>query len=246
MKKMWSEGTIALFKIKNTDMIGLTPYTTQTYNMYDFPEEIELINKKNLPFIPNGKLVVNKDVVIGWIQANHRSVKEIVEYYIERIVQVDMVINTNLQTHKLPFIVGVSPEDHDKAQDILDRIINNEVGVFLDADNLNIIKTLSTTTPYIIDKLYNYRTSLENELLTYLGLDNNISNENRMLVDQINANNEMINANQNSLLSNLKNLFDTSNEVLGTNLSVEATVKPVISIYDNAISTREEINEEGN
>lgn len=235
MRKFWDTGTVAAFKIKNTDEIGLTQWATMKWNMYDFPEEVQLINKWNVPFMPSTPQIVNKDVVLGWIQANHKPISFMVNHYIDRMVEVDMVINTNLTVHKLPFLIGVTPADVKKANDIIDRILNDEAVIFMDAEDINLLNSVSTNAPYIIDKLYSYRTSLENELLTYLGIDNILENveRERMLVDEVNANNESINANQEAMLANLKYFTDKVNEVLGFTISVEPTVKPVQSVYDN-------------
>ena len=234
MKQFWAVGTVASFPIKHTDEIGFAPYATQKYNMYDFPEVVQIINKKQLPFFPVGNQVVKKDVVIGWIQSNHKSINDIVNYYIDRLVTVEMVINTNLQVSKLPWLIGVTPTDIQKAQDIVDRILNDEPVIFADVDDLNMIKSVVTNTPYIIDKLYMYKTSIENELLTCLGLDNVISQRGaeRLIVDQVNANNAVINANQESFLRHLQVFVDEINEAFGVSFSVEATHKPVESVYD--------------
>lgn len=227
MRKFWDTGTVAAYKEKHTDEIAFTQWALQKYNMYDFPEVVMLINKWNVPNMPKTPQTVDEDVVLGWIQANHKPIKEIVTSYINRLVDVDMVINTNLITHKLPFLIGVSPEDKDKAEAVTTEILNDEPVIFMDANDVNMINNVTSATPYIIDKLYSYRTSLENELLTYLGIDNAMlpSNSDRLLVDQVNANNQAINTNQQSLLDNLNAFCDKISEVLGITISVEPTVR---------------------
>ena len=244
MRKFWAEGTVAAFPISHSGEIGFTGYATQRYNMYDFPEVVMLINKWNVPFMPSTPQQVGKGAVLGWIQSNHKPIRLIVDYYIDRMVQVEMVINTNLQTSKMPFVVGITPTDVQKAQDILDRILNDEVAVFMDADELNLVKSLVTSTPYIIDKLYAYKTSLENELLTFLGIDNAMSDDtkDRLIVDQVNANNAIININQEGSLANLKTFVKEINEAFGTQISVEPTNKPVYSVHEGG-DNHDEISE---
>ena len=243
MKQFWAVGSIAAFKIKHLDEVGFAPYAVQRYNMYDFPEEVILINKRNIPLIPSGVKVVQKDVILGWIQPNHKPIMDIVNHYIERITSVEMVINTNLQLSKMPFGVGISPEDKEKAMDIVDRILNDEVVVFMDFQSLNMVQSLTTNTPYIIDKLYSYKVSLENELLTYLGLDNSgttsNSHEQRMLVDEVNSNNAVINANQESFQKNIENFLDAIEEILGIKITVQPAHKPVASVHEEPERERE-------
>lgn len=242
MKQFWALGTVAAFKIKHTDELGFCPYTVQKWNYNDFPEQVMLVNKWNVPFIPYTPQTVNEDVVIGWIQANHQGIRMIVDSYVSRMVAVDMVINTNLFAHKMPVLIGITPEDIKKAQDVIMRIENDEPSIFMDAGKINSLKALVNGSPYIIDKLYSYRTSLENELLTYLGMDNASfeANKERSLVDEVNANNAVINANQECMLWNLEKFAERINEVFGTNISVEPTVKPVESVYDKNNETTSE------
>lgn len=248
MRKFWATGTIAAFKIKNTDEIGLCQWVANKWNMYDLPEEIQLINKWNLPFFPKENQVVNKDVVIGWITPNHKPVREVVDFYADRMATVDMVINTNLQVHKLPFLVAVNPENTERAKDILNRVLNNEVAVFTDIDDISLLQVFSTKAEYIIDKLYSYKAELESELLTILGIDNPIVDAQNVLqnitVDQENSNNALINASQETMKSCLKEFFDKVKEVLGYTVTFETTMKPVQSIHEENRNINEETEDE--
>lgn len=227
MKKLWSTGTVAAFKIKNLDVLGFAPYAELGWNMYDFPEEVTLINEHGVPFIPNTPQVVNKDVVLGWAQFNQKPVKEIVEYYIDRMTQVDMVINTNVELHKMPYLIGVDPADKEKLEDVVDRILSNELVVFTDLESAQLVKALATQPQYIIDKLHAYGIQLENELLTYLGFDNSGNSEKAttMLLDEINANNVVINASSDQFKTCVNNFCDRIKEVFGIEISAELKAK---------------------
>ncbi len=239
-RRLWTDGTVAAWPIPRVNEVGFSQYATQYYNMYDLPNAVLLINKWQVPFMPKGPQIVNQDVVLGWIFTNHKPVKMAIDHYVDRIVQVEMVINTNLQVHKMPFVVGITPEDKEKARDILDRILNDEVAVFMDAEDLNLIKSFATATPYIIDKLYNYKKNLETELLTILGIDNAMidSTQDRQLLDAVNANNSIITLSQIGMLENLKDFCQRIKEHLNVEISVEPRLKPVNSVH-------EEINDVG-
>ena len=236
MKKLWAYGTIAAFKIKNLDILGYAPYAAYGWNMYDFPEEVTLINERGVPFIPNTTQVVDKDVVLGWIQFNQKPIKEIVEYYIDRMVQVDMVINTNIELHKMPYLIAADAQDKDKLEDLVSRILNNELVVFADLESVNLIKSLATQPQYIIDKLHAYRIQLENELLTYLGFDNSGNSEKAttMLLDEINANNVVINASADQFKTCIDNWCKRIKEVFG----VEITAKLKAEQAEESLESR--------
>lgn len=246
MRQFWGVGSVACFSIKNINEPGFAPFAAVNYNMYDFPANAQLINKRGVPFIPSGTLTVGKEVVLGWAQPNHKPISFIVQSYVDRMVQVDMVINTNLQVHKMPFVLGVTPADKQKAEDLLDRILNNEIGVFMDPEELNMIKSFVFNTPYIIDKLYAFRTSLENELLTFLGLDNAISDDtkDRLIVDQVNANNAVINANRETILDSIKQWLEEIKTVFNFDITVENSNEISVSVHDKLTSKEEEVEKD--
>ena len=233
MKKFWSDGTVSAFKIKGIDELGFAPYAVSSYTMYDTPSTVNLINERNVPFIPKGSLTVNQDVVLGWIQRNHKSIYTIVSYYVERLVEVEMVINTNLQVNKLPLLIGVTPSDKENAEHLVNKILNDEVAIFANLDELNLVKTLSNGSQYILDKLYAFKNNIESELLTYLGIDNSQIDVDKLAVDQINANNEMINSNAEGYLNELNKFCKRISQILNKTISVELTHNRVMSEHAN-------------
>ena len=234
MRKFWSDGQIAAKQIKNTDLMVYAPWTLTTFDCYDLPETVTLVNLHNAPFIPYEPQVVGKDVVVGWCQPNHKPIATIVDYYVSRMVQVDLVINTNLQLQKMPFLIGVNEIDKDKMEDIVQRILNNEVVVFANLEDLQKVQTLVTQTPYIIDKLNDYKRSLEQELMTFLGVDNNGSKsleQTHVSVDAVNANNDVINDYGNAIESEINKWLADVNRIFGRNISIKAVSKPVNTVH---------------
>ena len=247
MRKFWCDGTVAARKMDNIDLMVYTPYAAATYNYYDFPETVTLVNLRSAPLsiIPADPQVVNKDVVIGWCQPNHKPIEAVVRYYVERMVQVDMVINTNLNLQKMPFLVGVNEDDAGKMKDVVKRILNNELVVFAALEDLQRIQALVTQTPYIIDKLSEHKRHLEQELLTFMGVDNNGSNsleQTHVSVDAVNANNDIINDYGNAIESELNKWIERINKVFNRKIKITAVSKPVNSTRDGGNEDEETRN----
>lgn len=229
-KEFYNKGTVGGFSVKHTNELGVAPYSVQSYNMYDYPEKINFVNIRNSPLVPNGTKIVNKDAVVGWCQSNHKSIKFIVDKYISRILEVEMVINTQLETHKLPFLIGINPEDKKKAEDIVDKILNNEPVIFMDLDDLSMVKTLVNSNQYIIDKLSEHKQSIECELLTFLGLDNAVSQ--KVNLDITNANNSLINAFKDDIDYNIQNFVNDCKEYLGVYFNLVMRQPIIQSVYE--------------
>ena len=236
MRKLWSDGSLAIRNIANTNLIALMPFATISYNYLDFPETVNLINKRGVSevIIPSGEQVVNKDVAIVYCLPSHKPIKQLVKYYTDRIAQVEIIINNNLKLQNIPFVIGCNEESKDSMEDIVERILNNELVVYSAVGDINKLQTLATTAPYLIDKLKSYQVSLENELLTILGIDNSGTQAKKaqMLVDEVNANNDAINDFGNCILDELKSWLERANKVLNRNISIEAKSKPVDTTKD--------------
>lgn len=237
-RQYWTKGTIAGFKVKNADLVYYAPYAPSFYNNYDYPTKLNLINLHNASFIPRKVMNVHKDVAIGFALASHKPIKAMCKYYIDKIVQIDMVLNTNLIVHKLPFMVGITPTDMAKAKNIVDKILNDEPVVFADLNDLSMVQVLlkSDSAPYICDKLYQLRISYENELLTLLGVDNatpNLSGE-RNTVDEVNANNNLININAESIIDNLNSFYEEIEKLFGVHVRVKKH-ETVQSVHEDGL-----------
>lgn len=228
MRKFWDEGTVAVIKDKFVDEPIFAQWILERKDMlYGVPDAVRLVNTYNSPLIPRGSLTVDKDVCIGYIQRNHKSIYSVVNWYAERIAQVEMVINTNLQLQKMPFLLSVT-EDADKVQDVINRILNNEIVITVEGFDINSINSVITETPYLIDKLVNYKVSLENELKTYLSINNNgVQKIQQLQMAEVNANNDEIMDSETNFFESLQEWCDNIKEVLGLNISVKSTSKPI-------------------
>ena len=255
LKRMWINGTVACFIVEgtrsepslkqaltntsaNTVSVGqdnpegllvFTPYAVNQWNIEDEPSVISLINLRGATFIPTDPKVVNKDVVIGWAHTSHTPVRALVMYYLEKIVDVENTIKTNLFCHKLPRLVIVSPEDKERVKEIMEDIERGENKIFLDVADWNAIKNVldSGAGSYIIDKLYQYKQNLENELLTFLGINNvPIEKKERLITDEAQSNDQLINDSSDCFLDSLKAFCEEIKNVLGYSIEVEANSSP--------------------
>lgn len=266
LKKFWQNGTICAFVLEGTQqdptlkqslsnsskatlelgndspngLLIFVPYAVNQYNIEDEPSVVNYVNVRGATFIPKGIFQVNKDCVIGWAHKSHAPIRSLVMYYIDKIVDVENTINMNLFVHKLPRLVVCSPEDRARVNDLMEAIERGEKKLFLDAVDVQAIKNVleaGGNTSYIIDKLYQYKQNLENELLTFLGINNNpVEKKERLITDEANSNNQLINDSSDCFLDCLKNFCEEVSNILNYPLSVEANSSPA--------SNEEEIEED--
>ena len=236
MRKFWADGTVCAFKIPNIDEIGFCSWARNTIDMYGETETVYLVNQYGSPLIPSTLQIVDKDVVIGWIQSNRKPLRMIVDWYIERIAQVDMVINTNLNLHKLPFLIPLDKGDKDaksKLQDVVSRILNNELVLFVEGVDPTLFKAVATEAPFIIDKLANYRKDLENDLKTVLGVNNpGVNKIEQLQLSEVQANDAEVNSHDTDYTYQLEQFCERIKETLGYDISVETVREPVEEVQE--------------
>lgn len=228
----WSVGAIACFKLANSEGSRLhpqglgvfCPFAPGYWNIYNWPTKVSLINTRGVKFIPAGLKEVDKEVVIGYALRNRKPVSLFVESYIERIVDVLMVIRTNLKAHKMPWLIVANPEDREKLKNLFESLIDNDdPQAYIDSDSADKIKALVSGAPYIIDKLYQYVETLFGELEEFLGFNNIGVGEKKehLITAEVSANNGIIEANKNCLIDPMKEFFERCNATFGFNYGVE-------------------------
>lgn len=238
MRKFWSDGTVAVRKTKYDDKVFM-PYAVTKFNLYDFPAAVTLINKRGVSkvLIPDTEQTVNQDVCLLWCMPNHKSIQMFVDYYVDRMVQAEIVTNNNLMIQSMPFVIGATEEDKEQMVDIVDRILNGELVIYTGTNDIQKLQALITSAPYIVDKIKAYQVGLENELMTILGVNNSgvAQKKAQMLVDEVNANNDSITDYGNAIKNEITRGLERANSVLGTNITIKERqeVKDVDTDYEN-------------
>lgn len=225
LRKFWSDGRLACFKLKGTEGssdhpqgLGVfCPYAPNRYNIYDYPIYVTLVNIRGVTFIPAGLQKVDEDVVIGYCQRNKKPVFSLVDFYLQKIVDAEIVIKLNLKAQKTPWIIGATPEDAKKMKLILENIEGDNPDLFVDLEDVDRAKALVSGAPFVLDKLYNYKQALENELKEYLGLNNMGMNEKKehLITAEIEASDQVIDESNYNFIDTMEEFFERIKGVFG-------------------------------
>lgn len=250
-RKLWADGLVAVKPIKNTDMLVFAPATESKKGLYGFPARIQMVNEFDVSraIIPKGEQIVNKDVCLIYGQPNLKPVSVYVFHQIDKIVQAEAILKTNLMTQKLPFVLACTEENEKQIKKFLNSVLKDDLAVSTALTDKDAISILNTNPQYIVDKLKAYITTIHNEILTYLGIDNSAVNSVgvNISVDEVNANNCLITTAQNSLCKTIKDCLNRVNTVFGRSLAIEPLNGVVDSIHDRkqeqSIENKEEEEE---
>ena len=231
MRQLWSVGTVACFKLQGSEGSAefpsgkpvFTPYAVNQWNLYHYPVTVSLIQLQGATFVPTRPLKVDEEAVIGFAQRNKEPVVRIVDYYARKLASAEMVLQTNLNAQKYPWLIGTSPEGADKSRALAEMLLEDNPTLFVELEEIDKAKALISGAPYIIDKLFNYIQNLENGLREYLGFPNLGVGEKKehLLTDEIAANDVVTASSGDTFLDCLQEFTDRIAEHLGPNIGVE-------------------------
>ena len=219
-RRFWSDGTIACFMIKPINKQCFVDYAISQYNIYDYGVYATPINRKGVSFIPNKIMEIDKDICLIYAQHNKKGILNLVMSYINRIVDVEMVIKQQLKSHKIPFVFTGEETEKDKFKDFFNKINTDITDLYMTGAELDNINVLNLNNGFIIDKLYSLKQQLENELKEYLGINNMGTTEKKehLINSEVDSNNEVVETSRASIIDVLNIYFENCNKILGTKL----------------------------
>lgn len=168
------------------------------------------------------KLLKYNNSVIIWNNYLHGNSVLDVEMFARRLYNIDRIIDVNANAQKTPVLLQGSEKQRLTLLNLYKEYDGNAPFIFGDKNlDINALKTLSTNAPYVCDKLYQLKTQIWNEALTYLGISNiNIQKKERLITDEVTRNQGGTIASRYSRLETRRQAVEKINEMFGTNIEV--------------------------
>lgn len=116
-----------------------------------------------------------------------------VSVFAKRLWELDRTIDVNCKAQKTPVLILCDEKQRLTMKNLYMKYDGNEPFIFGDSSLANygdlLFRVLKTDAPYIADKLYQLKTQIWNEALTYLGISNvNITKKERLITDEVQRN----------------------------------------------------------
>jgi len=151
------------------------------------------------------------------------STHDIVMFYVNKITEAERTMDVNVKACKTPYIVACDDKDVLTFKRIFQMIDGNVPAIYADkALNLDALNVLQTNVKFMGNDLMDYKKSVENELLTFLGFDNlAVDKKERVNLSEANSNNQMTQSFAELQLESRKLACERINEMFGLNVSVK-------------------------
>lgn len=138
-------------------------------------------------------------------------------------------------------------------ENLFNQVSANQCVILANKGNINPdnLKSVNITTPYLIDKIQDYKRQIWNECLTFLGI-NNLQDEKkeRLIESEINSNNELINLNLQSFFAPRQQACKQFNEKFGLtgenaiSVKLRSDLHNVIKETESIVLNKKETNKD--
>lgn len=168
------------------------------------------------------KLLKSNNSVIIWNNYLHGNSILDVEMFARRLYNIDRIIDVNANAQKTPVLLQGTEKQRLTLLNLYKEYDGNAPFIFGDKNlDINSLKAISTNAPYVCDKLYQLKTQIWNEALTYLGISNiNIQKKERLITDEVTRNQGGTIASRYSRLESRRQAVEKINDMFSTNIEV--------------------------
>ena len=195
-----------------------------------------------LPVAPNyvyeGEQLINGDNCYV-IRNNDAMLPEfaVVRHYAYKLTNVDRAIDVNIEALKTPTIIKCTDKQRLSLKNAINQRRDNEPVMYIDESlDMNAITTLDLNPPMVFKDLQTHKHMLLNDFFTDIGVDNaNMDKRERMVANEIEANNEQVKAFEDVLLRSREEAVKQINRIFGLNISVKRRELEEIPEYKDLI-----------
>ena len=216
--QLFEQGCMVYFKDEVVGDLCLNCLISGRLNVYGYPVLRRAYSKYN----GYQKLLKESNSVIIYNNYLHTNSLLDVKMFARRLYVLDRIIDVNANAQKTPVLLQGTEQQRLTLLNLYKQFDGNEPFIFGDKNvDLNSLKALSTQAPYVADKIYELKTQIWNEALTYLGISNiNIQKKERLITDEVTRNQGGTIASRYSRLQSRREAVEKINDMFGTNIEV--------------------------
>lgn len=212
---LFGEGMAVFFQDDVLGYLCLQCTITGKLNVYRIP-----INRRAYAVNGYQRELDDTNSVIIFNNYLHTNSMLDVEMFSKRLYNLDRAIDVNANAQKTPIIIQCDENQRLTMKNLYKEYEGNAPFIFgtkaLDTTGL---KVLQTGAPYVADKLYQLKTQIWNEALTYLGISNiNTQKKERMITDEVTRNQGGVVASRYSRLESRRQACNQINKMFGLDI----------------------------
>lgn len=212
---LFKYGQAVFFEDEVMGYLALTNAVQGGFDVYGYP----VASRAYSPYNNYQKNLTLDDSVIIYNNYLRTPSSLDVEVFAKRLYNLDRVIDVNANAQKTPVLIKCAETQRLTMKNLYKEFDGNSPVIFGD-NGLNDANftVLSTEAPYVADRIYQLKTQIWNEALTYLGISNiNVQKKERLITDEVSRNMGGVIASRYSRLNARQNACEKINKMFGLN-----------------------------
>lgn len=189
--------------------------TSGIFNIYHVPIE-------RRAYAENGynRLLNDQNSVIVYNNYSRTNSMVDVEMFARRLYDLDRAIDVNAKAQKTPLLISCEESQKLALKNLYMKYDGNEPIIVGDKQvRPDSLKAISTQAPFVADRLYELKTNIWNEALTYLGISNiTMEKKERLITDEVERGNAGALASRMGRLNERNKACDMFNRMYGTDI----------------------------
>ena len=168
------------------------------------------------------------------------------ELFAWRLYLAQRTCDVNISGQRFPVMIVGDDKQRLMLENLYTQYNGNQPFIFGNKNQLtdDMLKAINTSSPYVADKLTEYKKEIWNESLTYLGINNmSIQKKERLTENESDENNELVNLNLQSMLAPRLEACREFNEKFGftgtdkeISVRVRSDLKNIIKMEQSIVS----------
>lgn len=146
-----------------------------------------------------------------------------ITFYANKLTEAERTMDVNVKACKTPFIFACDDKDVLSFKQIFAKVDGNEPAIYADRGlNLDSLQVFQTGVKFLGNELQDYKHTVENELLTFLGVNNTpVDKKERLITDEAESNDELIKSFSDIQLEARQKACEEINAMFRLNVSVK-------------------------
>lgn len=215
---LFQNGVMVYFNDSAIGDLCLDCVVSGRYNIYGDP----ILRRAYSSYNNYQAMLKENNSVIIWNNMLHTNSYLDCDMFARRLYVLDRIIDINAKAQSTPVLLQGSEKQRLTLLNLYKEFDGNSPFIFGDSSlDPSALKSIQTGAPYVADKLYQLKTQLWNEALTYLGISNiNIQKKERLITDEVTRNQGGTIASRYSRLNSRREAAKKINKMFGTNIEV--------------------------
>ena len=214
-----TRGYIGFYEDDNLGLICTELTLGGQLNHYALPTEYHTVSPS--PLIK--KTLTNQECVVMKNSPLYVGTYPYLNFFAKKLALTSRTMDQNLNMQWTPYIITGERRMLNQFKEFMKKIMQGVSTIFASkgfrSEDINV---LQTNAPFIADDLHGMKQAILRECMTMLGIENaNMDKKERLVSDEVNANNQQVIASRNIWLEERKKAIKLLNEKFGLDASVE-------------------------